>query len=662
MKPFCICHSDFALQEPINVFHKENVEVDFAENDNLFLNRHIIFRKKAVLPIFKKAAIRITADDYYKLYINGKFVTQGPAPSYPGRYYYNEVDVTDFLCEGENTFAVHTYYQGLINRVWVSGDRRQMLWFSLEGDGESLLVSDKSWRVGDHTAYFSVGRVGYDTAFLEGFDSRAAECKFFEPTFDDSAWSYASVFENADYTFEKQPTKQLDIYDVPPSYTEVRGDTVFVDFGREMVGYPKLRARGRSGDTIELRFGEELNTDGTVRFDMRCNCRYLEQWILSGGDDALDTYDYKAYRYMEIVLPKGAEVLEIGMTVRHYPYSECAEFSVNRPELLDVINLCRDTVKYGTQELYLDCPTREKGQYLGDLSISARAHAVLTGDTALMKKAVVNFLDSSFICNGIMAVSVSSLMQEIADYSLQLSATVAWIYSFDGDVDFVRYAEPYLTGIYEYFKKYEGDDGLLYSVSEKWNLVDWPDNLRDGYDFPLTRPIGEGAHNVLNAFWCGFLDSLEEIYAILRKSEIGASKKAKESFCRKFYSEKLGLFCDSDVLNHSSVHSNALPLLFEIGTEDERLVDRIADFIKQKGLTSMGVYMAYFTLAALVKHGKRELAEELAASKGAWLNMLSEGATTTFEAWGKDQKWNTSLFHPWATAPIIIFAKNIRVY
>ena len=42
--------------------------------------------------------------------------------------------------------------------------------------------------------------------------------------------------------------------------------------------------------------------------------------------------------------------------------------------------------------------------------------------------------------------------------------------------------------------------------------------------------------------------------------------------------------------------------------------------------------------------------------------MIKEGATTTFEAWGKDQKWNTSLFHPWATAPTIIFENPKNVY
>ena len=43
-------------------------------------------------------------------------------------------------------------------------------------------------------------------------------------------------------------------------------------------------------------------------------------------------------------------------------------------------------------------------------------------------------------------------------------------------------------------------------------------------------------------------------------------------------------------------------------------------------------------------------------------NMINEGATTTFEAWGVDQKWNTSLFHPWAACPVIIFEKNALPY
>jgi len=31
--------------------------------------------------------------------------------------------------------------------------------------------------------------------------------------------------------------------------------------------------------------------------------------------------------------------------------------------------------------------------------------------------------------------------------------------------------------------------------------------------------------------------------------------------------------------------------------------------------------------------------------EGAWLRIIREDGTTTFEGWGKDTKWNTSLFH-----------------
>jgi hypothetical protein len=280
----------------------------------------------------------------------------------------------------------------------------------------------------------------------------------------------------------------------------------------------------------------------------------------------------------------------------------------------------------------------------------------------MMRKAITNFCDSSFICPGIMAVSVSSFMQEIADYSLELPMQVAWLYALDGDIEFLRYTEPYITGMVKYFKKFENADGLPETVSEKWNMVDWPDNLRDGYDFPLTRPyITPGVHNVIAARYIGFLESVNEIYSILGKPPIEGVERAKRAFVSYFYSEKLGLFCDSREKTHASVHSNVFPLLFDIGTENEALVGRIVSLIEKKRLTSMGVYMAYYALAALIKAERRDLAYELTLDENAWLRMIREGASTTYEAWGKDEKWNTSLFHPWATAPLAVFAEGVRI-
>ena len=656
-----ICHKDFENLKPIDVFHKELSPNPAEKHAESLCNRHTLFRKKVVLGKASKAILKITADDYFKLYINEVYVTQGPTPSYPDHYYFMEIDVTPFLKEGVNTFAVHNYYQGLINRVWVSGDLRSMFWCELYLDGKVALVSDESWLTATHTGYSSCGIIGYETAFAERYDSSAKEVGFEKESFDDSQWKPASIYKQTDYILQKSPIQPLSVYLKKPIYTERKGEVLFVDFGQEMVGYLRAKAKGKQGDKILLRFGEELDSDGSVRFDMRCNCRYEEEWILSGKEDVLDQFDYKAFRYCEIMIPEGASVRDVEMQVRHYPYEKKAVYETDNEQLRKVLQLCENTIKYGTQEVFVDCPTREKGQYLGDVCVSGRAQCVLTGDTTLIKKAIIDFCGSAFICKGVMAVSTSSFMQEIADYSLLLPALILWVYKRDNDKDFLRLTFPYITGVYEYFMQYSQEDGLIEGVKEKWNLVDWPDNLRDGYNFPLTKPIGYGKHNVLNAFWIGFLKAYQDICEILGEAVNIAIDNVEKSFINAFYNKETGLYCDSTQKTHSAVHSNVLPLLFDIGMSETK-ERKIVEYICQKKLTSMGVYMAYFTLAALMKHGEREKAELLAADKGAWLNMLEEGATTTFEAWGKNQKWNTSLFHPWATAPLIVFAKDTEVY
>lgn len=652
-----ICHKDFSLLKPIDVFHKEHEKKSLTKIDEKYKNRHILFRKKFALDSFKTAVINITADDYFKLYINGKFVMQGPPPSYPNAYLYMQKDVSEYLRSGENVIAVHTYYQGLINRVWVSGDLRESFWCELLVDGKIQVSSDESWKCSDHTAYSACGVFGYDTGFAERYDGRAKEVGFEKIDYNDEAWQNASVYENADYKLEKSPIKPLDVYYVKPKNIKKNGNAYFIDFGREYAGQLYVRAKGNSGGEIVLRYGEELTDENKVRYNLRCNCKYEERWILSGGDDELNQFDYKAFRYAEIVVPDGAVITDIKMLVRHYPFEKKAVYRSINADLDEVLRLCEDTVHFGTQEVFVDCPTREKGQYLGDAFISGRAQAILNGDATLLKKAIVDFCNSAFISQGIMAVSTSSFMQEIADYSLLFAPLVLWVYRFDEDKEFLNHVYPYVKGAFEYFCKYENESGLLEGVTEKWNLVDWPENLRDGYDFPLTNPIGKGVHNVINAFWIGFLKSFDEISEILGFTTANKAETAEKSYIAAFFDKNIGLFCDSERKAHSAIHSNVLPLYFGIKKDDDTFIKNAIGLIEKKKLTSMGVYMSYFALSALKKKDEYEKAVTLATDEKAWLNMIAQGGTSTFEAWGKEQKWNTSLFHPWAVAPLIVFSE-----
>ena len=346
-----ITHPDFENLEPIKIYHKEYPRITHPHPEE-YLNKHILFRKKFKVTCKESAIIKITADDHYKLYLNGKFVAQGPAPSYNNSYFYNEIDVKDFLTEGENTIAVHTYYQGLTNRVWISADMRHMMWLSLSIDGKESVVSDTDWHCHYHTGYTECGRFGYDTAFAECYDSNAREVGFEFSEFNDDYWHKAVINATADYSLIKQPTKTVEVYTTEPKTVKENNGYVFIDLAQEMAGSLIVKACGKHNDEIILRYGEELLENGRVRHNMRCNCLYEEKWILSGNAaDILKQFDYKAFRYAEIIYPRGVEIQDVKMEVRHYPIEIKNDLSHENSKINEILSLCKSTIKYGTQEL-----------------------------------------------------------------------------------------------------------------------------------------------------------------------------------------------------------------------------------------------------------------------------------------------------------------------
>ena len=287
-----ITNDEFCDLPPRKVYHRQldKLQIDCSAHRN----RHILFRRRFVCPA---PVLYITADDFYKLYLNGRFVTEGPASAYSFRYHYQALDVTPYLTEGENVIAVHTLYQGLINRVWQSGDQRHGLLLDLEIDGARVLESDERFLTAVHSGYREIGTVGYDTGFLEEYDSRVPEVGFARPDFDDRAWEHARIAAYADHTLVPQATEPLVFETIQPVSQRRQQNTLLFDFGANYAGYLCATARGQGGETITVQMGQELNEDGTVRHAMRANCVYAETWLLREGESVLEQYDYKAFRY-----------------------------------------------------------------------------------------------------------------------------------------------------------------------------------------------------------------------------------------------------------------------------------------------------------------------------------------------------------------------------
>jgi hypothetical protein len=658
----------FSGLKPIDLYRKELEPAGNTKHRDDLKNIHMLARKSFTLTGgFDKAILDITADDYYKLYINGRFVGQGPAQGNYYHYFYNRHDVTPYLREGDNAIAVHVYYQGLVCRAYNSGDYRQGLIAELDVDGRLAAKTDCSWKVERAREYADGGIIGYKTQYLENIDNRLKLTDWKEPAFDDSGWQEAVEHIADDHRLFVQPTPPLSIYEAKPVRIAPlpENEGYWLDFGEERTGQFRMKAHGSPGQTIEIRCGEELLDDGRVRFAMRCNCTYRETWTLSGSaDDELDFYDYKAFRYVEVLPAPGVRVdtESFGAVVRHYPLDDEACRFHSSDEMLNAIwSICRNGVKYGSQENYVDCPSREKGQYLGDNTIITHSHAYLSGDLRLFRKSLVDFvLLSSRVCPGLMAVAPGHFMQEFIDYSLQWPLQLLEYYRQSADEPFLREMLPHAERLLHYFGQFRREDGILVNVKDKPNLVDWPFNMRDGYDFQLANPMGDGCHNVVNAYYYGAMMAVRDIRRILQLPDNLSHEleSFKTAFRQAFLDRETKRFTDSEVSKHSSLHANALPLLFGLTEADDQRA--VVGLIREKRL-SCGVYMAYFVLKALAAAGEHELVYELIRSEDlhSWSTMVKEGATTCFEVWAKDLKPNTSLCHPWASAPIPLFIEEI---
>ncbi len=651
-----------------------------AEGLPLFRNRHQLFRAVFTLPArHGRVQAYVSGDDWYRLFINGRQVCVGPAQGYPFHYYYNAVDVSEYVRKGENLIAAEVLYNGIQNRAACSADGR--MGFICEiADGRAVYAAtDERWLTARMRCWMPAGLAGMETQTLDILDAARydggwkSERVYTGPGAED--FVPARVDLRDDHILFQQPTPPVMCYLVRPEKRRFTASgALLLDFGREIAATLAIHARGRRGERLCIRYSEELLPDGELRYPMRCiKNAYEDELRFSGGEDVFAPFEYKAFRYAELRLENYAGLssrrdLEqiadaVFAVVRHYPMREDAcRFSADDRMLTSIFRVCKNGVRMGTQEAYLDCPSREKGPYLGDAVVTSHSQFLLTGDARLWRKSILDFACSAAWGGELLAVAPSSVSARIADFSLLYPYWVENYVRMTGDEQILAETLPVISDMLAAFAAYARPDGLLRDVTGAWNLVDWPDNARDGYDFPLTNPIGPGCHNVVNALWYGAVSTYERLRRraprVFCDEPPVPSERLAASFRSAFGGGADGLFRDSEQSRHCSFHANVYPLFF--GMTDGGETAAAVEMLRRRGLKG-GVFTAYFALMALGRLGEIDLGLRILRGDGetGWLRMVKEGATACYEAWGRDAKWNTSLCHPWASAPVAFFIEYL---
>lgn len=170
------------------------------------------------------AAVQISADSTFVLYINGTRVPCGQFSDYPEERSYSTVDVAGLLQKGRNVIAVSVHYIGTKFHVYLPGTAAlKAVLFS----GRSIIcASDDSWKCADEPGFVSgsMRKMTGQAGFIFEYDARKGTL-WQKADFDDANWEYCGVYsdEAPPMSLVPRPAAQLQELKEIPAYLTLSG-------------------------------------------------------------------------------------------------------------------------------------------------------------------------------------------------------------------------------------------------------------------------------------------------------------------------------------------------------------------------------------------------------------------------------------------------------
>lgn len=168
---------------------------DWIWDDGEAAPRNAVVRFRRVVTLAaapRRAALHISADARYILYVNGARLGYGPARNFAYHYEYDTYDLTSLLAVGDNVLAAEVFHWGESTFQHIAA--RGGLLAQLEVDGATIAHTDSTWRAARSAAHGDrTPRVACQLPFEEQFDARRDDRAWLSAAFDDSPWPPATV-------------------------------------------------------------------------------------------------------------------------------------------------------------------------------------------------------------------------------------------------------------------------------------------------------------------------------------------------------------------------------------------------------------------------------------------------------------------------------------
>jgi len=620
-------------------------------------NQNAIYRfcKKVFVNERKKSIMNLFAEARYKLYINGNLVAFGPCKGSNTEKYYDEVDVTDYITEGENTIEVlvlqlvslsHVYEYSHLTSVMRDGGMVLAAWGNLgdceiETDEEWLCAKEHDWNLIRPVHSFYVGMnenigtdFGKNLVYEKAKVIRKLQC------IDIDGGRFADI---SPWIVRKRIIPML--YLKPEKFCNVK-DNVY-DAGQLTCGYVRIKLSGTGTAKLTYAESKAFEKDGKIlkyhRDDENGVVIGDYDQIAVDGSACFESWWFRTFRYIKAELD-GVVIDEIDYIDTGYPLEVYNGYDFGDETDNKLFDISINTLRRCMHESYEDCPYYEQLQYTMDTHLQMLFTYQLTNDDRLARKAINDFA-SSYVCGSVTQSRFPSLKpQIIPGFSLFF---IFMLYEHAKRFSDFEFIEQYLhiaDGIIGWFEKHL--DNNMVKRTKFWDFVDWADEFDYGQQ-PTTT-----TSTVYSLMLVKATEQLDWLHKKAGRSTQYShlAEQIKKSVRENCYHDEKGLFADSYEKNHFSQHSQIWAVLCDVvtGNEAKELMT------KSQQLTSKATYAYMFYLfRAMEKAGMYEKVDEILDSLR---ELIALGCTTLPEVPGENSR---SECHAWSSIAIYEFTAKV---
>lgn len=662
-------------------------------------NRFLFRKRFDIDTVPEKFVIFISADNRYRLFINGVYVTSGPSSSDLGNYRYETLDIAKYLKPKENMVAVEVVNFGEYRKASTLSFQTALI---VQGHDDNVIDINtdlqNGWKIKKDDAFGSIPFVsdslrGYYAAGPgEHFYSKFYPWNWKEADFDDSGWSevraatvefavgrgflYGSTWfltprkipllREEVQRFHRVARYTLPIKDssflqgtiplvIPPN----RHVKMLLDQKKHTIGYPILTYSKGENSNIKITYAEALYDDNWKKGhrDSIKDKHILGYYDLiepDGGDNRVfQPMGMKTFRYVELEITtkdQALNIMDYHNVYTRYPFDEIASFNTDDEHLSEIWDAAWLTIKNSSTDSYID-PYYEQLQYIGDTRIEALVSLVVAGDDRLMRKALEMF-DNSRMPNGLTQSRYPSyIVQLIPTYSLQWINMLHDYHLYRDDDEFLKRFVPGVRTVLSWWIDKIDYTGLPTQM-EWWNFTDWADGYENG--IPIAADDGYSATIALQ-----LVNALQNASVLFK--EFGLDEEAvvyqnignaiQREVVKTFFDTDTGMFAENKEKDAFSQHTNILAILTNtVATKDQAIL--MAKILEKKELIQATLYFKYYLFEALHQSG---LGDEYLDLLQNWSNQLSLGLTTFAE---KDDEPRSEC-HGWSASPNYHFLKIV---